>query len=269
MRRSSGFLFALFALPLTAQEPQTKALEGRVTSKDGDVAATHVLNSTTKRATITDLNGFFSIPARLNDTLVFSAVQYKKKRVVVTEAIYGSKLLSVPLEPSLTALEEVTVTPYNLTGDMARDMKRLGWGKVYTASTLGLPNAYAKKFTQSERLLREASKMTISGNTSGMGAGGSVSLNPIINGITGRTKMLRKRVKRDRLYARTERVRAFFPDSIYIQQLGLPQRSLDDFFYFCEVDTTFQGLVDSRDRMKLWEFLKRKSALYRDHNALD
>lgn len=53
-------------------------MEGKVYSKDGDVAATHVLNITSKRATITNISGFFAIQVQLNDTLVFSAVQFKK-----------------------------------------------------------------------------------------------------------------------------------------------------------------------------------------------
>lgn len=261
-------LCSIWATLATAQKAP-KELEGRVTSADGDVAATHVLNMTTQRAGITDANGFFSIPVFLNDTLVFSAVQYKKKIIVVTQTIYDSKGLTVPLDPVLNELDEVVVTPYNLTGNIGRDMDRIAIAPVVTASTLGLPNAYVKRMTQSERQLYEAAHMAFSGHTSGMGAGGSLSLNPIINGITGRTKMLKKRVERDRLYGRTERVRAFFADSVYHQNLRLPYEKLDDFFYFCEVDGGFQSVVDSGNRIMIWEFLRKKSIAYRENNGLD
>lgn len=107
------------------QDYFSEKLEGRVYSDDGDVAATHVLNTTTERATITDSNGFFAIPARLNDTLVFSAVQYKRKEIVVTLNLLESKFVLIPLEYALTELDEVVVTPYNLSGDIMRDLSHL------------------------------------------------------------------------------------------------------------------------------------------------
>lgn len=225
-------------------------------SKDGDVAATHVLNTTSERATITDINGYFSISAALNDTLVFSAVQYKRKQMVVTLEVLESKLLMVPLEEALTELDEVVVMPYNLSGDIGRDLNRLTTEPVVTASTLNLPNAYAVFPSQAERLLNEA--------TTG---GGLVGLNPIINGITGRTKMLKQRVARNERYNRTQRVRQFYADSLYVSELKIPLEKIDDFMYFCEVDPTFQTVVDTHDRLKIWEFLRRKSEVYRRHNA--
>lgn len=270
--KPTDFLFLLLFLLTTAVQAQdffSNRLEGRVYSEDGDIAATHVLNTTSKRATITDTNGFFEIAAKINDTLVFSAVQYKRKEMVVSLDMLESKLLLVPLENALTELEEVVVTPYNLSGDMAKDLENLSIEPVVTASTLGLPNAYAKKFSQSERLLREASAMSVTGTTSGLGAGGAVSLNPIINAITGRTKMLKNRVKRDKAYERTDRVRAFYADSLFTTELGIPENKVEDFLYFCEVDSTFQATVDTHDRLRIWELLNRKSLVYREANQMD
>ena len=108
-----------------AQSFEEKRIEGRVYSNDGDVAATHVLNTTTQRAAITDIDGFFQINAKLNDTIVFSAVQYTRKEIVVTLSILESTFINVPLEDALTELDEVIVMPYNLTGDMSRDANRI------------------------------------------------------------------------------------------------------------------------------------------------
>ncbi|PKA99308.1 carboxypeptidase-like protein [Flavobacteriaceae bacterium MAR_2009_75] len=243
---------------MVAQDLFYKKLEGRVYSKDGDVAATHVLNTTTQKATITDINGFFSIVVNLNDTLVFSAVQYKRKEVLVTLSVLESKLLMVPLEEALTELEEVVVMPYNLSGDVNRDLSRLTIEPVVTASTLGLPNAYAVFPSQAERLLNEA--------TTG---GGIIPLNPVLNAITGRTKMLKSRVARNEAYNRTQRVRSFYADSLYVSRFKIPQEKIDDFMYFCEVDPRFQATVDTHDRLKIWEFMRRKSISYRKNNNID
>lgn len=247
-----------FPVVVWAQSGETKNLEGRVTSKDGDVAATHVLNITTQKASITDVNGFFSIPVRMNDTLVFSAVQFKKKQIVVTPAIFGSSTIEVPLDEVLEELDEVVVTPYNLSGNISKDLERLNTEPVVTASTLELPNAYVKVPTKAERELYEATSGSI-----------GIPLNPIINGISGRTKMLKKRVERDRIYSRTERVREFYADSLYRTKLKIPENKTDDFFYFCEVDTAFQKIVDTHDLFKIWEYLEQRSLVYRTNNGLD
>lgn len=251
-------LFFLNTVALSAQSGLQKDLEGRVRSKDGDVSATHVLNTTTKKATITDINGFFSIPVRINDTLVFSAIQFKKKQIVVTSAIFSSAMLIVPMEDALTELDEVVVTPYNLSGDITKDLVTLEIEPVVTASTIGLPNAYVKVPTKPERELFEA--------TTG---GGLVPLNPILNAISGRTKMLKKRVARNNLYDRTLRVRAFYADSLYRTELKIPEAKTDDFFYFCEIDPNFQGVVDTHDLFKIWEYLENRSTAYLANNNLD
>lgn len=250
--------FFLMGIQLSAQTFDSKTLEGKVYSSDGDVAATHVLNTTTKKASITDVDGLFSILIHLNDTLVFSAVQYKKKTLIVSASIMESKFISLELEAVNIALDEVVVTPYNLTGELDRDMKRLDVAPAVTAAGLGLPNAYVKIPTQTERRLFEA--------TSG---GGFIPLNPIINGITGRTKQLKELVAVEKKYARTERVKQFYPDSLWIKELGIPENRVDDFLYFCEVDPNFTTVVDTADKLKIWNYLNRKSVVYRENNGLD
>ena len=245
----------LFCGTLSAQNFFSKNLEGRVYSKDGDVAATHVQNLTTKKATITDIDGFFSIQVHLNDTLLFSAVQFKKKQIVITSEIQHQKVLQVLLEEAVNELDEVIVTPYNLTGNINQDLDIIKTDAIVTAHTIGLPNAYARVPSKAERELFEA--------TTG---GGILPLNPILNGISGRTKMLKKRLARNNLYERTKRVKAFYADSLFATKLNVPKDKVDDFLYFCEIDATFQTVVDSHDRLKIWEFMRKKSVVYLENN---
>ncbi|TMM56131.1 hypothetical protein FEE95_16010 [Maribacter algarum] len=260
MKRSKLLLlaFLLISASLGAQSLFSKKLEGRVYSKDGDVAATTVQNISTNRATITDIDGFFQIAANLNDTLVFSAVQFKKKEIVISREILQQRILNVTMEDALTKLDEVVVTPYNLTGDITKDIDIIKTDAVVTSSTLGLPNAYVLPITQAERQLFEA--------TSGSGL---IPLNPILNGISGRTKMLKKRIARNKLYSRTERVKEFYADSLFRTDLKIPEEKIDDLLYFCEVDSDFQTVVDTHDRLKIWEFIRKKSIIYRENNDFD
>lgn len=233
---------------------RSKDLEGRVYSNDGDVAGTHVMNITTQRATIADANGFFSIPARFNDTLVFSAVQYKRKVVPIQLALWQSGFLSVYMEAGEIKLAEVMVMPYNLSGDLSKDLVGLDIDPLVTANTLGLPNANVRVPTQTERRLYTA--RTWDAHFYIIAAG--TKLDPLINYFSGRTKRLNQRIAREAAYERIQNVRSFYVDSLFVHGLHIPKERITDFMDFCEVDPIFDSLVEANDRLRLWEFMLKK-----------
>ncbi len=243
---------------LWSQEYFYGAIKGKVLHSNRSVPDVHVMNITAQRATITNALGNFSISAQIGDSLVFSAVQLERKTLVVTAALMESKSLVVYMDEQVNLLDEVVLRPFDLSGDLAIDLQNTPKEKVYVTATLGLPNAYAKPRTLAERRLFEA-----------VTGGGIVPLNPVINAITGRTKYLKKVLATERKYARTSRVRAFYPDSLYTRVLKIPYERIPDFMYFCEVDTEFNSIVDSRDKLRIWEFLKQKSVVYRNNNGIE
>ncbi len=252
MPRNKKFFLFFFLIVINASAQSIfSKLEGKVTNLDKGIADVHVMNTSSNRATITDAEGRFSISTKLNDTILFSAVQYKRMSLVISRAMLESRSIIVPLEEFINELDEVVVRPYNLSGDLSRDMNSLNKEKVYVASTLGLPNAYVKPITQAERKLNEA--------TTG---GGLVPLNPIINAISGRTKYLKKVLASQEKYARTIRVREYYADSLFVKYLKIPKNKIEDFMYFCEVDNAFSAVVDSHDKLKIWEYLKLRSSSY-------
>jgi len=254
-------LIVFFSSVFTAHAQQHKELAGRVFSKDGDVAGTHVMNITTQKGTIAKANGFFSITVGINDTLVFSAVQYKRKTVPVNLAVLESVFLSVFLEEGEIKLDEVLVMPYNLTGDLYKDLDSLNIGSIITASSLDLPNADVNPPTQSQRKLYTARTWDFKVV--------SVKLDPLINYFSGRTKMLKERVVREAAYDKIQNTKDLFVDSLFEQGLGIPISRINDFMSFCEVDSTFQTIVDSQDIFGIWEFMRNKSVVYRKNNDLD
>ena len=258
--------FFLLLLPLLSlgkgysqgAAPEPRQLFGRVIDQEEGVPDMHIINRSSGRATISNEGGYFSIAVSPADTLLFSAVQYKRKTLVVLKEHLEAALLLVPVEPFVNELDEVILRPYNLSGDLDKDLENLPIEQTVSSISLGLPNAYVKVKTQTERKLYEA--------TSGSGL---IPLNPIINGISGRTKMLKKRLARDRAYEKARRTWLQFPDSLLANQLVIPDDRLEDFKYFCEVDPVFETLTDTGDPLKLWAFFRRKSEDYRDFNALD
>ena len=247
-----------------AQEGDVKILQGKVISADKDVVGVVVQNVTTQDAVITDLDGNFSIRVRVNDTLLFSAVHFLRKSLPVTEALYSSKFVEVPMQEFVNELREVVVTPYNLTGDLSKDIDRVTLEKDVSAEALNLPNAHGRIPTQSERRLQQATAGKFN-----VGMLLSPPLDPLINAITGRTKMLKNRVKVDKTYAQTQQVQGFYTDSLFVSTLKIPMEKIDDFMYFCEVDETFQAAIKSEDKLQILNVMIQKSRAYRENNNLD
>ncbi len=248
----------------SAQDGEGKTLYGKVVSEDEDVVGVVVQNITADKAVITDFEGKFAIDVQVNDTLVFSAVQFVKKTLPVTEILYHASYIEVPMVEFVNQLKEVVVSPYNLSGDLTQDLGKLSLEKDVSAEALKLPNAHQRIPTQSERMLDQATMGKFN-----MGMILSPPLDPLINAITGRTKMLKNRVKVDKAYARTQRVQDFYVDSLFVATLKIPTEKIDDFMYFCEVDEAFQSTVDTHDKLKIWDFMLEKSRAYRKNNNLD
>jgi hypothetical protein len=234
-----------------------RELRGIVVEDTLGVPDVHVLNLSALRSTITDAEGIFRMEVSIGDTLMFSAIRYKRTSLVITKEIMESASILIPLVPFVNELDEVVVTPYNLSGNLGADLDRLPPVAPVTAFSLGLPNAAAKRFTQTENRLNEA--------TTG---GGIVPLNPILNAITGRTKQLKKQLALERRYQKSLKMRQQFPDSLYVNRLGIPLDRLPDFMYFCEVDSLFDQTAESADALKIWDFLERKGKAYREFNGL-
>lgn len=247
-------MFSILILVCISTNAQnfTKKIEGRVQSETMEVSGVHIINSTSKKATITDINGYFTISAKLNDTIRFSGIQYEKSTLIVNNKVLESEIITVTLKETITELEEVVVTPYNLSGDIKKDIQALKIEPLVTSTSLELPNADVKSLTLNERKLFLAMEEQL--------------LHKLIDEISGHNKRLRNMVALDQAANQIETVKKFYSDTLYIQRLKLSPERIDDFMYFCAVDSIFNATIESQDKLKIWEFLKKKSSIYRKNN---
>lgn len=254
----------LLAVGVQAQE-KGATLEGNIQVSNSELEGVHVQNVTTKKATITDGYGFFAILVHLNDTVLFSSIQLKKKEIIITQAILESKQLIVPLEEVENELDEVVVMPYNLSGALSKDASRLK-PSVVSSSTLGLPNTHVVKMTYNERKLLEADRGTM---IKVLPLGFAINTHKILNRISGRTKMLKERIIREEKNNVVKELLAYYPDSIITKNLKIPDLQLHEFVYFCEVDDDFNALMKSENQLIIWEFIENKSKIFLKNNKLD
>ncbi|SNZ01893.1 carboxypeptidase-like regulatory domain-containing protein [Flagellimonas pacifica] len=248
----------------TAQE--SRILEGKVTSKEKDVTGIAIQNITSRSATITDADGNFFIMVRHNDTLMFSAVQYKRKMLVVSEELFSTSFVNIPMEAFVNELKEVVVKPYNLSGNLNRDLSGLQLEKDVSAEALKLPNARVRIISQSENKLHDADHGKF---FYFYGLGMAFNVNKILNRLSGRTKKLKKRVLLDKEYEKVKEIEESFSDSVLINVLKIPKDRFHDFIYYCQMEAKFESVSENKDQLLLWQFLVLKSKAYREENNLD
>ncbi len=108
MNQKKLILFFSFVFTMLSAIAQDKTITGEVRGETGEtiVGATVRLKSDARRATITDVNGKFSIKAKEGDKILFSYVGYKSSEVAAHDG------MKVELRPSSTELNEYVVTAF-------------------------------------------------------------------------------------------------------------------------------------------------------------
>ena len=254
--KSRCFLVLLFFYQLILS--QSIEVQGKVNSRV-DVENIHVINNTAKIFTVTNSKGEFEISAKLNDTLLFSSIQHKPTHIVVNEDIITKGKLVVRLNEQINELDEVIVGKV-LTGDLLADINGVEGNPPINFYDVGIPGYKGKKATQSERRLYTAGEfkpIMLLGLL-----GGSLSLDPIINGISGRTKKLKQRVKLESTNNLLRKIKSSLAKDFFsIYELNENLRT--DFFYFCQESSGFNERCRGKTDIEIWEFLKEKLIVYK------
>ena len=261
MKNNLSFILLLLFGVLNAFA-QSVDINGKINAKD-EVDGIHIINKTASRFTISNSNGEFVIPAKLNDTILFSGISYQPKEVVITKIIIDSKQLPVHLEELVNVLDEVVVGKI-LTGDLSSDISNSGVERDINFYDLGIPGFKGKPLTQSERRLKEASDLDLSVGGSMGGGGVGMSLNPIINGISGRTKKLKEHVRLEQMDKCLDKVKSNLSGFLF-KEYELEESYRIEFFYFCSDDLQFESLCRMNDEFKTFEFLKEKLVSFKSN----
>lgn len=273
------YIFILIAISLTSfygyGQDNIVILKGTVSNVKNDVSNVLIVNLNTQQSTITDSFGLFSIEVRLKDSLRISAVQYLLKEIIINESHLNSSFVTIHLIENIINLKEVTVTPYNLTGELNRDIDRLDVKPTITSYTLGLQNADVTKMTQSERLLQEADRgKYVSLQTmdeygklneilSYVGITVKINTHKIMNRVSGRTKSLEEMVERDEKKQFEKEIIDKFSKQTMSENFNIPVSNIEGFLTYCLSQPDFIELKNAGNTIEIWEYLKGKSIDYK------
>jgi hypothetical protein len=250
MRVSTLLLLVLIGFNVANAQLKKGVLLGRVQHSSLAVDGIHIINKTSNKNTITNQAGEFTLGIQLNDTIVFSAVQYELHTIIVNQDLLQTRFVTVQLEERVNQLDEVVVQNHYLSGDLSLDMNNAEAEKPINFYDLGIPGYKGKPLTQPERRLFEA--------TTG---GGIIPLNPILNAISGRTKMLKAHIAQERLDMFTMQLKVKYNQTLK-DVYGLKAIDSYEFFLYCADDEDFENRCKNKDDLQQLDFFISKVKSY-------
>lgn len=239
------FLFFLISLASFCQK--TKPIYGTLLDSLGFINDANILNKNSKIGTNSNVNGEFKIFCQLGDTLVFTSIQHQSKELVINERSFINFNFKIYLKFKTYELDEFELKKNNLLGFLELDISKVKKIKnEVSAVTLGLPNAGTPKLKQVDREIYTATT-----------SGGLISLDLILNSITGRIKKLKQKKK---IIEDNEDVNKLFSEYRYNLSTDFKINKEDEyrFLYYCRSDSSFTN-KRSKNKFEFINFLKEKA----------
>lgn len=192
---------------------------------------------------VSNQKGAFTIDANVGDVIKFSSVQIKEKYVTVKDNDFKENLLVVRVEPLIEILEEVTVKKSKID-----------------AVSAGILQKPAKKYTVAERRLKTAGDFKPLQLL--MIPLGGMPFDPIINAISGRTKMMRQNLQTERKEFALQTLNELFENNFYTEKLNIPIDYINGFKFFAVENEALRAVLKTRNKIKLEYILSELSIEY-------
>lgn len=148
-------LFSSLSFQLFSQEtegqitdtiPQIKAvtLKGKIISISDSkpLQSAHVINLNSVHGTITNNDGLFEIPAKVNDTIFVSYIGYQSVKLKITNDLLKGNELEIAIHEKIVNIDEITIKSHKLIGVLVVDAKNVPQDSYSRIHINGLPQAY-------------------------------------------------------------------------------------------------------------------------------
>ena len=241
-----GFLF-LVTISSGQGLTTSKTLNGKITADYNDLEGIYIVNLKTERATLTERGGYFSITASVGDTLMFSAVQFKGLKVALKESDFEKELFFVKLETLVRSLDEVRINEY----------------KNINAVSLGIISPNTKHYTPAERKLKAAGEEPHWYSPLLIPLGG-MSVDGLLNSISGRTAMLKKELVVEKKETLMEKISDYYDEKYFTETLKIPQDYVKGFLFYIVEDQKFVEAVNSKNKTMATFIMNELAGKYKE-----
>jgi hypothetical protein len=129
---------------LAVDEVQSIDLKGEIVNgfDKKPLGGSHIYNMNTVRGTISNSDGTFSIPAKVNDTIFLSHIGFQSIKIKITNDLLKGNELEIALFEKAENIAEVTVKSIDLIGVLEIDAKNVPKDKYTRIHINGLAQTY-------------------------------------------------------------------------------------------------------------------------------
>jgi hypothetical protein len=241
-------LVVVLSQTVCAQNQDRTMVNGKIISNTNDLEGVYVVNAQTEVMVTTTADGTFSIMAKPGDTLVFSSILFKEKRVLLTSENFTDLSFTVKLNLVMHQLQEVIVKRYD----------------NINAEALGIVPSNQKTYTEAERKLRTATDLDAH-----LGLGGSISLDPILNVFSGRSAMLKKEVAVEKKEFFMKLLENMFSMDHFVNRLKIPNEYVKGFEYYAVENDKFTNILSSKNKTSTEFLLAELAVKYKEILAVE
>lgn len=239
--------FLLFCQFCFSQIDSRNTLKGQVRNELIPVENVIVFNANSKVGVLVNQYGYFEIGAKVNDTLVFSSLAFKSKKMVLTEKEFIDPLYVVNLEVFTNELAEVIVlsrkelNPISGGSQKYVDMQFFDDAKSSPKNRIMLSDGSIENGINFVRIYKDVIKALRKNNP-------------------GKTDFYK-----DTSFSELVIKRINY--SFFANTLKLDDNEIKLFLVFCENDPKSRSLMDPKDEFQLIDFLIAKDKEYKKITA--
>jgi len=242
----TSLFFLIFLAMKSYSQEKSSIIFGKIISFNKSVSDVHIFNLNNKQGSISNNIGEFELLATVNDTLLISSIQFKRKIIVINEIHFISKKIIIPLIPLVNILDEVFLK--GLTGSLEFDSKSIPTDSLPKHNFSILPGAVSKLGPNYEKDLSKPPNA-------------EAFTNPIqMNGVGGSAAIPDKRYEELRKAKRILSKKKQFPNKI-IKELGIDfftinlkisEDKINHFISYCE----YRNIIDTYYQNNLMEVIQ-------------
>ena len=247
--RSKLVFCIILLIYVNAFSQKEKLMKGKILVKNSKLDGIRVINLVNEKEAVTDVEGVFSILAKPDDLLVFSAPFLDYMRKIIEESDYNKGIIEIEMTSKVVQLDEVEIY----------ENKRIN------AVALGILSSPAKEYTPAERRLQTATGLYPTLDV-GMWAGGSIGLDPMMNWISGRTAMLKRALKAEEKEILLKKLDMNYSEDFFIKKLQIQDFNLNSFKNFVVYDAALIDAINTKNEAQMEFNLYRLSCEYRKLN---
>ncbi|MHA7055847.1 peptidase associated/transthyretin-like domain-containing protein [Aquimarina sp. M1] len=247
------YIFFLLIISLSFGQKDSW-LQGRILVDTLELEAVNIVNLTKEIGAINNPLGYFKIKADPGDEIVFSSVQFRLIKHVVSGKDLQSANFTIFLEPVINELDEVRLSQYSLSGDIQKDAQEI---PTYEDR---LPLWNAAEIKKMKIIWQDDSQSPVENLALGGGnsqASVSIDLGLLVNLISGVFKQKTKGIE-----PKLE-ITDFYKEGFFIRELKIPETEFYNFLDFLSEQTDLEFILKSKDKLKILKYLMDQSAVFK------